>query len=258
MSKPSFSEKLNQRLHEHGKVWRRFDHPNVAHFYGLAFNCGNMPALILTFYSNGNIMEYLKASDASKLILIQEIARGLRYLHEFNPPVVHGDIRGANILIDEGGHAVLADYGLAFIIDSSDFTSIKTAGTCRWTAPEVMNPPDDDTDLDDPPPLFTMASDIYAFAMTILEILSGQAPFSKKKNDSAVIFAVLAGKRPDITPYLQTENLKLRDLVQRCWSQNLTERPSAKTICEILEPGSEDQGSWWFRSFLGYLRSFIS
>jgi hypothetical protein len=59
-----------QRLHEHGKVWRRFEHPNVAHFYGLAFNCGNMPALILTFYSNGNIMEYLKASDASKLILV--------------------------------------------------------------------------------------------------------------------------------------------------------------------------------------------
>jgi len=62
------------------------------------------------------------------------------------------------------------DYGLAFIIHSSDFTSTKTAGTCRWTAPEVINLPDDELELNDPPPLFTMASDIYAFAMTVIEV----------------------------------------------------------------------------------------
>jgi len=59
---------------------------------------------------------------------------------------------------------------LAFIIEPSDFTSIKTAGACRWTAPEIMNPPEDTVYADDSLALFTEKSDIYAFAMTTLEV----------------------------------------------------------------------------------------
>jgi hypothetical protein len=75
---------------------------------------------------------------------------------------------------------VLCDYGLAFIIVGSEFTSVKTAGTCRWASPEVMNPPElanlseDDVeeikDTSDPVVFFTKASDIYAFAMLATEV----------------------------------------------------------------------------------------
>ena len=54
------------------------------------------------------------------------------------------------MLIDSEGNVIVADYSLASIIDTSDFTSKKTAGTCRWTAPEIMDPPnpnDDDVTL---------------------------------------------------------------------------------------------------------------
>jgi hypothetical protein len=74
------------------------------------------------------------------------------------------------VLIDEEGHALLADYSLVFIIDSSDFTSIKTAGTCRWTAPEILNPSDEVLDADEPAAIFTEWSDIYAFSMTVIEV----------------------------------------------------------------------------------------
>jgi hypothetical protein len=73
----------------------------------------------------------------------------------------------ANVLVDSKGHAVVADYGLALIMDSSEFTSIKTAGTCRWTAPEIMNPPNND---DVPLPQFTVKSDIFSYAMTVFEV----------------------------------------------------------------------------------------
>lgn len=61
-------------------------------------------------------------------------------------------------------------------------------------------------------------------------------PFSKKKNDSAVIFAVLARNRPDLPISLTEgkETTKLGELVQRCWSHIPTDRPTAKTICEAL------------------------
>lgn len=73
------------------------------------------------------------------------------------------------MLIDGRGQAVLSDYGLAFIIESSDFTSVKTAGTCRWTAPEIMSPPEDDSHTETPF-LFTLSSDIFSFAMTSIEV----------------------------------------------------------------------------------------
>jgi serine/threonine protein kinase len=76
----------------------------------------------------------------------------------------------SNILIDEGKRPRICDYGLAFIIEPSEFTSIKTAGACRWTAPEIMNPPEDTVYADDSVALFTRESDVYAFSMTVIEV----------------------------------------------------------------------------------------
>jgi len=76
----------------------------------------------------------------------------------------------SNIIVDGEGYPRICDYGLAFIIDPSEFPSIKTAGACRWDAPEIVNPPDT-MSLDDSLALFTTESDVYAFAMTILEVI---------------------------------------------------------------------------------------
>ena len=85
--------------------------------------------------------------------------------------------RKANVLIDSAGHAVVADYGLALIIDSSEFTSIKTAGTCRWTAPEIMDPP---ANGDIPLPQFTVKSDIFSYAMTVFEVHRQLPPLARR------------------------------------------------------------------------------
>ena len=75
------------------------------------------------------------------------------------------------MLIDADGFPRICDYGLAFIIEPSEFTSIKTAGACRWTAPEILDPPEDGISTDDSLALFTKESDVYAFAMTALEVI---------------------------------------------------------------------------------------
>jgi hypothetical protein len=74
------------------------------------------------------------------------------------------------VLVDESGNPRLCDCGLAFIIEPSEFTSIKTAGACRWTAPEIMNPPEDAMSSNDSFALFTKESDVYAFGMIVLEV----------------------------------------------------------------------------------------
>ncbi|KAJ7279188.1 kinase-like domain-containing protein, partial [Mycena rebaudengoi] len=90
-------------------------------------------------------------------------ARGLHYLHSKN--IVHGDLKAANILIDNAGTAVLCDFGLARI--KADMTSrtvqqdIQTVGpgSRNWMSPELLR---------GATPRKT--SDIYAFGMTIYEV----------------------------------------------------------------------------------------
>jgi serine/threonine protein kinase len=233
-SNPDFLQKFKQRLEREARVWRCLEHSNVSEFYGLAFSFGYMPALILPFYSNGNVVEYVREKgDEAKLDMVKQTAGGLEYLHKNS--VVHGDLRGANILVDHGGCARICDYGLAFIIEPSEFTSIKTAGACRWTAPEIMNPSENAqiANATDPPPLFTKKSDIYAFSMTFLEIFTGKIPFYQKKNDSSVIFFVLDGGRPELPASLAAHE-SLRKLIQDCWVAEPDLRPTSRTVHEIL------------------------
>ena len=60
-----------QRLEREAQIWQHLKHPNVSEFYGLAFNFGYMPALILPFYSNGNVVEYVsQKNEETKLNMV--------------------------------------------------------------------------------------------------------------------------------------------------------------------------------------------
>ena len=54
---------IPQRLEEPALVWQRLMHPNVSEFYGLSFKFGYMPALVLPFYGNGNVVDHVRQKD---------------------------------------------------------------------------------------------------------------------------------------------------------------------------------------------------
>lgn len=248
-SRPDFREHLIKQLRQQAILWLKLSHPHVAKFYGFVYDFGMLPGLVLEFYEGKNVMAYTKheSSDETKLRLVGEIALGLKNLHQQWPPIIHGDLRGANVLVDSAGHAVVADYGLALIMDSPEFTSIKTAGTCRWTAPEIMDPP---ANGDTPLPQFTVKSDIFSFAMTFFEIFAGERPFDEKKGDSSVIFAILSGNRPPLPEFFENKT-DLAKLVEQCWSQNPDQRPTARQICRRLGLTT------WYGDWLDTVREYL-
>jgi serine/threonine protein kinase len=256
-----FKRRFQQAIREAAATWVKLDNPHVAHIYGIAEDQGIMPAIISTYYSQGNVIDYIKKHNSPserRLELVNDIAVGLDYLHaKCNPPVIHGDLRGSNVLVGEDGQAVLSDFGLSFIIQSSDFTSVKTAGTCRWTAPEIMNPPEE-TPPDAPSVPYSLPGDIYAFAMTTLEIYTGYAPFHEKKNDSAVIFMVIDGKRPALPK--EIEECHLKQLVEKCWRQEPSERPVSTEVVRHLSENTPKPGffQWVWEKFSAYFSSFGS
>ena len=62
---------FTQRLELHARAWQQLEHPNVGKFFGLAFNFGYMPALILEFYENSTVVKYVEGQgNEAKLDMV--------------------------------------------------------------------------------------------------------------------------------------------------------------------------------------------
>lgn len=157
-----------------------------------------------------------------------------------------------NILIDHDFHPRLTDYGLVSIISDPNIadpvsTASPSAGTARYMAPELLNPPG--FGLEDS--ISTKKSDIYAFGMVAyrvrkphfisdvviegsMQITAGQQPFPMIK-DSMVICKVVDGERPG-RPLGPNEWVSdsVWDLISGCWSSLLDSRPDSKFATDTL------------------------
>ncbi|KAF9642200.1 kinase-like protein, partial [Thelephora ganbajun] len=100
----------------------------------------------------------------------------------------------ANILINHGGHACLADFSLVTVVADQSIvvSSCIEGGIIQWMSPELLYPELFDLKKCHP----TKASDCYALGMVIYEVLSGRTPFAPHK-PPAVMKKVLDGERPE-------------------------------------------------------------
>jgi serine/threonine protein kinase len=144
------------------------------------------------------------------------------------------DIVKVNILIDETGHARLADFGLlAIISDATSHVSSSLSthgGTCRWMSPELLCP--EKFGLEDNRP--TESSDCYALGMVIYEVLSGQLPFSHHGGYTVVVM-VLEGQRPRWPQGAEGMYEDVQEVLERCWKPNPDDRPKIEDVLLCLE-----------------------
>ncbi|KAG8776594.1 hypothetical protein FRC12_000828 [Ceratobasidium sp. 428] len=108
-----------------------------------------------------NLRLYLEHNpDQDRFRMSADISAGLAYLHECG--IVHGDLKAANILIDDTGAPVLTDFGNAVLQDCTlNFTATtrKTQWSSRWAAPEL---------LDQREGTYSKPADVYALGMVSL------------------------------------------------------------------------------------------
>ncbi|KAF9642586.1 kinase-like protein [Thelephora ganbajun] len=221
-------------------TWRVLRHPNVLPLLG-AIMTNNRFAMMSGWMTNGNINQFVTAHpDANRFELLGGVAKGLIHVH--SQGMVHGDLKGANILIDGTGRACLADFGLLTIApDPTNITSSNSflqGGTCRWMSPELLDP--ENFDLRDNRP--TKRSDCYALGMVMYEVLAGRMPFSRY-HFFAVVAKVLKGERPGRPEGAEgawfTDDVW--NIVERCWKSVPGDRPSIKDVLRCLESVSS---SW--------------
>ncbi|KAI5585739.1 hypothetical protein BDE02_06G165200 [Populus trichocarpa] len=160
-------------------IWTasRLRHPNIVTLIGYCVEHGQH--LLVYDYIRDLSLHDVLHSDGYKplswnirLNIALGVARALEFLHStFSPPISHGNVKAANVLLDKELMPRLCDTGLAILRPlTSNSVKIKASeiaiGDTGYIAPEHGEPVTDNT-----------KSDIYAFGVLLLELLTGRRPF---------------------------------------------------------------------------------
>ncbi|KAG8969640.1 hypothetical protein FRC05_001005 [Tulasnella sp. 425] len=229
-------------------VWAGLQNRYVVRLIGFTFDKrADIAWMISTFASSGTLRGYIsnmRQWQNTRTRLAIDVARGLEYLHNHNPPIRHGDIKGENVLINGNDEAVLTDFGLSSIVqsDQSDRSGSEgVQGTLRYMSPELL--------LEEDPPL-TLESDIWALGCLFLEIMTDQSPYEGVEHEAALTLkiACMEPPAPEMSMLQFVRSDRIRTLMSRSWNMEPEERPSASecldVLCSDLYGFDPDQLSW--------------
>ena len=156
---------------------------------------------------------------------LRQVGSGIEYLHSMDPPVLHRDLKSANILIAEtdkgnGARLAIADFGLARY-QTSDSRMTAETGSYRWMAPEVIR--------HEP---YNELCDVYSFALLGWEMLTNGVPFDGRTPVEAALAVAREGNRP---PIPASTPQPLSQIIVACWQQDARSRPPMAEVVRRLD-----------------------
>ncbi|KAM0924342.1 hypothetical protein ACQ4PT_004968 [Festuca glaucescens] len=167
----------------------RVNHDNVVKLLGCCL-LFEVPILVYEFVPNKTLHDLLHGQEAerrcciplgTRLRIAAECAEALGHLHSLAHPILHGDVKTANILLGDGFIAKVADFGCS-IIARLDEEALVAKGTIGYLDPEYLQSC-----------RLTDKSDVYSFGVVILELLTGMRPrclasmFQEAMKDDALL-----------------------------------------------------------------------
>jgi serine/threonine protein kinase len=160
---------------EFNNLERVFGGEHIVALYGLTTNEHGQTGIVMEYCTNGTLCDYLKSNFQqftwdNKLNMAQDIAKGLRFVHKQG--LLHRDLHDCNILVNDSGHALIADFGLARPITRTE-TSGSRIGRIAFMPPERL--------MEETGP-FTERGDIYSLGVILWELTAGRQPFYGKTN----------------------------------------------------------------------------
>ena len=150
-------QRLTDRFVEECHLMSSLRHPHIVQFLGVSFLPGSqLPALLMEklLCSLDDLLEKnVQIPLPVKTSILSDVTKGLVYLHERNPPIIHRDLTAKNVLLNSAMVAKISDLGVARIIDIQpgrlEATLTRAPGTAVYMPPEVMDlNPTYDTRLD--------------------------------------------------------------------------------------------------------------
>ncbi|XP_071790473.1 fibroblast growth factor receptor 2-like [Asterias amurensis] len=216
-------------------------HPNIVMLLGACQHEGEL-YVAMEYLPNGDLRSYLRnarSMDSEESIsfdLLQfalDVAKGMQ--HIATTGVIHRDLAARNILLDENLVAKISDYGLSRGEDTYVQTS-KTRVPARWLSLESLVTK-----------TYTTKSDVWSYGILLWEIATvGGTPYP------GIQTSVLASKLKNgyRMPKPNNCDIKIYDLMLKCWREKPSERPSFKNIVSVLTTMTENQDDQIYMSLL--------
>eukprot|EP00890_Picochlorum_soloecismus_P002134 jgi/Picsp_1/2921/NSC_01146-R1_flag-tagged protein kinase domain of mitogen-activated protein kinase kinase kinase len=206
-------------------IMKKLRHPNILQLMGACTTPPNL-CIVSEYVSKGSLFKILHKSKEQPLSMERKIrialdaAKGIHYLHTCRPPIIHGDLKSPNLLLDRNDVVKVCDFGLSRVKISSKFSVASKMGTPEWTAPEVLKSES-----------CSEASDTYSFGVVLWELLTGRVPWSDK-NPMQVVLSV--GLNHERLPIPENTSPRLQGILAGCFG-NSHERPSFDQIIHTLK-----------------------
>ncbi|XP_027339916.1 probable serine/threonine-protein kinase SIS8 isoform X1 [Abrus precatorius] len=208
------------------QIMKRLRHPNVVLFMGAVTRPPNL-SIVTEFLPRGSLYRLIhrpnnQLDERRRLRMALDAARGMNYLHNCTPVIVHRDLKSPNLLVDKNWVVKVCDFGLSRMKNSTFLSSRSTAGTAEWMAPEVLR-----SELSDE------KCDVYSYGVILWELSTLQQPWGGM-NPMQVVGAVgFQHRRLDIPDNMDPA---IADIIRQCWQTDPKLRPTFAEIMAALKP----------------------
>ncbi|KAH9511330.1 Wnk2p, variant 2 [Dermatophagoides farinae] len=221
-------ERLNkderQRFREEVEMLKGLQHSNIVRFYDYwEVNTPKRKCLVLIteLMTSGTLKTYLRRFKKINLKVLKswcrQILKGLNFLHSRTPPIIHRDLKCDNIFITgTTGSVKIGDLGLATLKNRSFAKSV--IGTPEFMAPEMYDEHYDES------------VDVYAFGMCMLEMATGEYPYSECSSAAQIYRKVSSGVPPN--SLAKVEQSEVRQIIEMCIKLKNEDRPTVKELLQ--------------------------
>ncbi|SPC61733.1 probable MAPKK kinase Kpp4 [Ustilago sp. UG-2017b] len=246
---PSGDSHLDQRkkgmldaLESEIKLLKTLEHENIVQYLD-SFADGSHLNIFLEYVPGGSIVALLRNYGAFEEPLVRnfvrQILKGLSFLH--NRGIMHRDIKGANILVDNKGGIKISDFGISKKVESDLVLATDKGGaggagaggaahrpslqgSVFWMAPEVVKQTS-----------YTIKADIWSLGCLVVEMISGTHPWADL-NQMQALFQIGMGRKPSLPDEISNE---CRDFLEKTFELDYNNRPSADELLQHAFMGSQ-------------------
>uniref|UniRef100_A0A914DBN8 Protein kinase domain-containing protein n=1 Tax=Acrobeloides nanus TaxID=290746 RepID=A0A914DBN8_9BILA len=233
-------------------IHKTLDHPRIVRLFDL-FTIDNDSFCTVLEYCDGNDLDfYLKQHkqipEKEARCIIMQVISALKYLCERRPPIIHYDLKPANILLQSGttsGEIKITDFGLSKTMENSDdgdsieLTS-QGAGTYWYLPPETFEP----FSGTGGPPKISSKVDVWSVGVIFYQCIYGKRPFGHEQTQQKILEEKTILKATEVSfPSNPKVSSAAQDFIRRCLQYKKEERADVHELTrhDFFKPRSQQK-----------------